>query len=140
MDRVRSRRVRHHGADAVLIDPGPTPLHQVLGPDIGEVFRQLHGDNGTELRMGVGVERLRAAKRVEQVVLTDGRLEAADAVVVGVGVLPRVGLAANADRVDNGVVVDEYLQSSQAGVFPRVTWPAGTIGMDGSASSTGRAR
>ena len=58
-----------------------------------------------------------AAKRVEQVVLTDGRLEAADAVVVGVGVLPRVGLAANAGSGSTTASWWTSTQSSQAGVF-----------------------
>ena len=58
-----------------------------------------------------------AAKRVEQVVLTDGRLEAADAVVVGVGVLPRVGLAACAGSGSTTASWWTSTQSSQAGVF-----------------------
>jgi 3-phenylpropionate/trans-cinnamate dioxygenase ferredoxin reductase component len=55
---------------------------------------------------------------VEQVVLSGGEIEAADLVVIGVGVTPRVGLAEAAGlKVDNGVVVDEHLQSSAPGVY-----------------------
>jgi len=109
---------RQMGAEVVLIDPAAVPLRRVLGDEIGEVFRSLHADNGVQLRMGTGVVELRGTGRVEQVVLTNGETEAADVVVIGVGVLPRVGLAEAAGlKVDNGIVVDEHLQSSAPGVY-----------------------
>jgi hypothetical protein len=53
--------------------------------------------------MGTGVTALRGTDAVEEVVLRDGRVEAADVVVVGVGVTPRVELAVAAGlRVDGG--------------------------------------
>jgi 3-phenylpropionate/trans-cinnamate dioxygenase ferredoxin reductase subunit len=109
---------RQMGAAVVLVDPAPTPLHRVLGDEIGDVFRRLHADHGVTLRLGAGVAALRGVDRVEQVVLTDGDVEAADLVVVGVGVTPRVELAAAAGlKLDDGIVVDEHLQSSAAGVY-----------------------
>jgi len=109
---------RQMGAEVVLIDPAAVPLRRVLGDEIGEVFRSLHADNGVQLRMGTGVVELRGTGRVEQVVLTNGETEAADVIVIGVGVLPRVGLAEAAGlKVDNGIVVDEHLQSSAPGVY-----------------------
>ena len=109
---------RQMGAEVVLIDPAAVPLRRVLGDEIGKVFRSLHADNGVQLRMGTGVVELRGTGRVEQVVLTNGETEAADVIVIGVGVLPRVGLAEAAGlKVDNGIVVDEHLQSSAPGVY-----------------------
>jgi 3-phenylpropionate/trans-cinnamate dioxygenase ferredoxin reductase subunit len=110
---------RQMGADVVLIDPAPVPLHRVLGDEIGEVFRALHAEHGVELRLGTGVEALQGTTRVEAVVLGDGRVEPADVVVVGVGVTPRTELAEAAAglRVDNGVVVDQYLETSVSGVY-----------------------
>jgi 3-phenylpropionate/trans-cinnamate dioxygenase ferredoxin reductase subunit len=50
--------------------------------------------------------------------LADGRDVAADAVVIGVGVLPRTGLAEAAGlEVDNGVVVDDHLRTSDPDVY-----------------------
>src|SRR5690606_31175786 len=43
---------RQMGADVVLIDPAPVPLHRVLGARIGAVFGQLHADHGVQLRLG----------------------------------------------------------------------------------------
>jgi 3-phenylpropionate/trans-cinnamate dioxygenase ferredoxin reductase subunit len=109
---------RQMGAEVVLIDRAPVPLQRVLGHEIGEVFRSLHMDNGVQLRAETGVVELRGTSRVEQVVLSDGQTEAADVVVIGIGVTPRVGLAEAAGlKVDDGIVVDEHLRSSAPGVY-----------------------
>jgi 3-phenylpropionate/trans-cinnamate dioxygenase ferredoxin reductase subunit len=64
------------------------------------------------------VTELRGTENVEAVVLDDGRVEAADVVVVGVGVTPCTELADAAGlRVDNGIVVDEHLATSAPGLF-----------------------
>ncbi|MGH9229462.1 MAG: NAD(P)/FAD-dependent oxidoreductase [Acidimicrobiales bacterium] len=109
---------RQMGAEVVLISRAAVPLQRVLGDEIGEVFRDLHADNGVELRLRTGVAELRGTDRVEQVVLDGGEIEAADVVVIGVGVIPRVGLAEAAGlKVDDGIVVDEHLRSSTPGVY-----------------------
>jgi 3-phenylpropionate/trans-cinnamate dioxygenase ferredoxin reductase subunit len=110
---------RQMGAEVVLIDPFAVPLQRVLGDEIGEVFRRLHADNGVHLRLGTGVLGLRGSKTVEQVVLDDDRVEEADVVVAGIGVVPRTELAEAAPglRVDNGVVVDQHLQTSVDGIY-----------------------
>ena len=103
---------RQLGAEVVLVDPAPVPLHRVLGREIGDVFRRLHAGHGVDLRLGTGVAELRGGDSVEAVVLGDGRVEPADVVVVGVGVVPRVELAEQAGlKVDNGIVVDQHLRA-----------------------------
>ena len=53
-----------------------------------------------------------------QVTLDDGTEIAADAAVIGVGVLPRTGLAEAAGiEVDNGIVVDDHLRTSATDVY-----------------------
>lgn len=109
---------RQMGADVVMVDPLPTPLHRVLGDRLGELFRQLHADHGVYLRLRTGVAELRGDGRVEAVVLTDGTVERADVVVVGIGVVPGDGVASSAGLVvDDGIVVDEQLRTSVAGIY-----------------------
>ncbi len=109
---------RQMGADVVLIDPSAVPLQRVLGDEVGAVFRQLHADQGVTLRLGTGVEALRGRTTVEEVVLEDGRVERVDVVVVGIGVTPRTRLADAAGlKVDDGVVVDERLETAVPGIF-----------------------
>jgi 3-phenylpropionate/trans-cinnamate dioxygenase ferredoxin reductase subunit len=113
---------RQMGAEVVLIEPFTVPLHRVLGTQIGAVFGQLHADHGVALRLGVGVSELRGTGSVEQVVLSDGRLEDADVVVAGIGVTPRLELAidaglAIADGPGGGIVTDEHLRASAPGIY-----------------------
>ena len=106
------------GADVVLIEELPVPLHRVLGSEVGGMFGALHSDHGVAMRLGVGVEKLQGGSAVEQVVLADGRVEAADLVVAGIGVTPRIELAQAAGlTIDNGLVVDQNLQTSAPGIF-----------------------
>ena len=109
---------REMGADVVLIAPSPVPLGHVLGDQVGEVFRRLHADHGVQLRLGAGVDALRGAGAVEEVVLTDGTTEPADLVVAGVGVTPRTGVAAGSGlAVDNGIVADQHLETNVPAVY-----------------------
>jgi 3-phenylpropionate/trans-cinnamate dioxygenase ferredoxin reductase subunit len=64
------------------------------------------------------VREFRGDGRVSAVLLQDGTELPADAVVVGVGVHPNIGLAQRAGlAVDNGVVVDHTLRSSDPRIY-----------------------
>src|SRR6185437_3714536 len=108
---------RQLGADVTVVDPMAVPLERVLGPEVGGVFRDLHRDHGVRFRLGVGVESFGGTRSVEEVRLSDGTVVEAGTVVVGVGVLPRTTLAAQAGlEVDNGVVTDARLRTNASGV------------------------
>lgn len=109
---------RQMGKDVTIIDPLPTPLHRVLGEEIGSAFAALHADHGAQLRLGVGVKSLVGGATVEAVVLSDGTRVEADVVVVGVGVTPRLELARTAGLgVADGVIADDRLQTTAPGIF-----------------------
>ena len=111
---------RQMGAEVSMVEPAPLPLVRVLGPELGAVYRDIHADHGVDLHLGVGLKELRgsASGAVEEVVLADGTVIAADVVVVGVGVSPRVELAEAAGlELDNGVVTDQFLAASAPGVY-----------------------
>ena len=101
-----------------LLEIAPVPLSRVLGEQIGRLYADLHRDRGVDLRTGVGVARIDGTDRVEQVVTTDGRALPADLVVVGIGIEPTTWLAEDAGvAVGNGVLVNEYGETSVDGVF-----------------------
>jgi 3-phenylpropionate/trans-cinnamate dioxygenase ferredoxin reductase component len=109
---------RQRGLDVTVIDPLSVPLERVLGTEVGAVYRDIHLDHGVQMLLGTGVEAFEGANVVERVRTTDGRELECDFVVVGVGVQPRSGLAAQAGlAVDNGILVDEHLQTGAPGVF-----------------------
>jgi 3-phenylpropionate/trans-cinnamate dioxygenase ferredoxin reductase component len=109
---------RQRGCSVTVLERSELPLLRVLGPDIAQVFADLHRDHGVTFRFGAGVREFQGDGRVSSVVLQDGSQLPADAVVVGVGVHPNVALAETAGlAVDNGVVVDQALRSSDPRIY-----------------------
>jgi 3-phenylpropionate/trans-cinnamate dioxygenase ferredoxin reductase subunit len=116
---------REAGASVTVLESLELPLLRVLGPEVAQVFADLHTEHGVDLRTGVevsGVEKSpstgsgQAAGAVVR--LGDGSSIEADLVVVGIGVTPNVALAEAAGlATDNGVLVDERLASSDPDVF-----------------------
>ncbi len=110
--------LRQQGLDVTVLDPAPVPLDRVLGPEVGAFFRDVHTDHGVKLLLGDGFAGFEGSGRVERVLTTDGRRIDADFVVVGIGAQPRTELAERAGlNVDNGVVVDELLATSDPRIF-----------------------
>ncbi len=109
---------RQRGLDVTVVDPLSVPLERVLGSEVGAVYRDIHVDHGVRMLLGTGVEAFEGDGAVQRVRTSDGATHDCDFVVVGVGVQPRTGLAAAAGiAVDNGILVDERLQTGTAGVF-----------------------
>jgi 3-phenylpropionate/trans-cinnamate dioxygenase ferredoxin reductase subunit len=111
--------LRQLGRDVTLLGPDTAPLARVLGPEVAEVYRDLHADHGVRLLLGTRVAGFRGDRRVEAVVTGDGRTIECDLVLVGAGATPRTELARAAGlQVHNGVLVNERLQAlGAAGVF-----------------------
>ena len=109
---------RQRGLDVTLVEPQSVPLERVLGTELGAFYRDVHADHGVRVITGAGVAAFEGGDAVERVRLEDGRSLDCDLVVVGVGVRPRTDLAELAGlAVDDGVVVDERLETSAPGVF-----------------------
>lgn len=109
---------RQLGAEVALIEMGELPLQRVLGPEVGRFYRDVHAAHGVDLHLATGVEALVGDKVVEGVKLSDGKTIEAGAVVVGIGVEPRLELAEAAGlQIDNGVVTDQYLATSAPNIY-----------------------
>jgi 3-phenylpropionate/trans-cinnamate dioxygenase ferredoxin reductase subunit len=109
---------RQKGCEVTMVEMASLPLERVLGPEVGRIYRDLHRDHGVEFLPETTVERFEGNGSVERVVTKDGARIETDFVVVGIGVAPRTGLVETAGlKIDNGVVVDEHLETSAPGVF-----------------------
>jgi 3-phenylpropionate/trans-cinnamate dioxygenase ferredoxin reductase subunit len=104
---------RSRGCEVALVYPTSAPLEHVLGPEVARAFSDLHAAHGVELHPGAKVAALEGDGSVGRVRLEDGGALEADAVVVGIGVVPRVELAERAGLpIENGVAVDARLRTS----------------------------
>ncbi|MDZ7915374.1 MAG: FAD-dependent oxidoreductase [Rhodococcus sp. (in: high G+C Gram-positive bacteria)] len=109
---------RGFDVDVTVLEHAGLPLESTLGPEMGEVFAALHRQNGVDLRTGTDVSAISVdGDQASGVTLSDGTVIPADAVLIAVGALPNTELASEAGiDVDNGVLVDAGLQSSDADV------------------------
>lgn len=100
--------LRTLGCDVTLIDVDRLPMQRVLGATLGELCARLHRDHGVRLALGVGVAGLVGTGAVEGVRLADGRMIAADTVVLGIGALPNTEwLQESGLDLADGVACDE---------------------------------
>jgi 3-phenylpropionate/trans-cinnamate dioxygenase ferredoxin reductase subunit len=102
------------GADVQIIEVTHHPMGRVVSVPTSRFFTDVHIRWGAKISLGTGVARILGANgRVTSVETTDGRRLPADLVIVCIGVIPNTELAREAGlAVDNGVVVDEYLATS----------------------------
>jgi 3-phenylpropionate/trans-cinnamate dioxygenase ferredoxin reductase component len=109
---------RQKGCEVTMIEMASLPLERVLGPEVGQIYLDLHRDRGVTFLPETRVERFEGEKAVERVITTDGESVAADFVVVGIGVAPRTGLLEGGHlEINDGLVVNEHLESSTPGIF-----------------------
>jgi len=115
--------LRARGIDVHVVGREAVPMEKILGREAGQFIRKLHEDHGVIFHLAT------TATRIDErsVRLANGQTLPADLVVVGIGVRPAIALARDAGlAVDRGVLVDEYLQTSVAGIFAAgdiARWP-----------------
>lgn len=104
----------------VTVLAGPNaPLERVVSPAVSRWFTTHHAAMGVDIVTGQSAVAFAGdGGRVSSVVTDSGACYDADVVIVGVGAVPNVELAAGSGiAVVDGVVVDEYLQTSEPGIW-----------------------
>ncbi|MFF0742479.1 NAD(P)/FAD-dependent oxidoreductase [Streptomyces sp. NPDC004111] len=115
---------RGYGAEVTVVEPEATPLHAVLGPELGQLFTDLHAEHGVRFHFGarlteiVGQDGMVLAARTD-----DGEEHPAHDVLAAIGAAPRTALAESAglglvDRAHGGgIAVDSRMRTSDPDVF-----------------------
>lgn len=108
---------RHLGLDVTVLEMASRPMARVVAPEVSDFFTQRHEREGVRILCDTSVTAFLGEGRVSAV-RCGGREFPADLVIVGVGILPDVTLAAAAGlRCDNGVWVDEHCRTSDPSVY-----------------------
>jgi 3-phenylpropionate/trans-cinnamate dioxygenase ferredoxin reductase subunit len=109
---------RQKGLDVTTIDRGKTPLGRVLGEEVGRSIADLHRAHGVRTIFEDSVAAFEGDGHVARVVTRRGVQVDCDFVVAGIGIEPTVDfLDGSGIHVDNGVVVDEFLETNVPGIF-----------------------
>jgi len=107
------------GNEVRVLEHASIPLSAALGDELGEYFARLHEEHGVILSTGVTVEEILSKDGGIGGVRVGGtNVIGADIVLLAVGAQPNVELAEAAGlEVDNGILVDASLTSSDPDIF-----------------------
>lgn len=107
-----------------VVHRGPTPLHSVLGPELGALFAELHREHGVRFHFGASLTEITGQDGMVLAARTDdGEEHPAHAVLAAIGAAPRTSLAeaAGLELADpasgGGVLVDERLRTSDPDIY-----------------------
>ncbi len=105
------------GLRVSLLESAGRVLARVAHPVLSLFLERIHAEEGVEVVSGTDVIGFEGERTVRAVLCRDGQRIAADFVIVGIGILPNVELAADAGlAVDDGIVVDEFALTSDPAV------------------------
>jgi NADPH-dependent 2,4-dienoyl-CoA reductase/sulfur reductase-like enzyme len=91
---------------------------QFFSPQMSLFFEAYYAARGVRFLKTATIRELRGAGKVEAVVAGDGQSIAADLVVAGIGVQPATEVLADSGiELADGVMVNEYLETSAPGIF-----------------------
>jgi NADPH-dependent 2,4-dienoyl-CoA reductase/sulfur reductase-like enzyme len=109
---------RNADAEVTLVESMEQPLLRVLGPEVAEIFADLHREHGVDLRLGASLDGISRDGDRAVLGIAGGEPVPCDLVVVGIGIEPVTELASAAGlTVDNGIRTDDRLRTSARDVY-----------------------
>ncbi len=107
-----------NGIEVTVLEMEDRILKRVTTEAMSAFYDQLHTGRGVAIVTSAKVTGFTGSKRVEQVMVEGRDPVPADVVVVGIGIIPNVEIAAAAGlECDNGVVVDDHCRTSDSDIF-----------------------
>lgn len=109
---------RRKGAEVTIIEALDVPMKHALGEQIGQVYTEIHRDEGVAFELGSTLKAVaQSPDGLSLVTSRDTRIEC-DLLVIGIGLVPNVDfLVGSGITLDNGVVVDEFAETNIAGIY-----------------------
>lgn len=109
---------RIRGANVTVIEGLPRVLKRGVPEEIAEAITERHRREGVDIRCGQTIEAVGEEAEKAVVHLASGEVISADLLLVGIGALPNVAVPAAAGMaIDNGIAVNERLETSHADIY-----------------------
>jgi len=106
------------GIATTMVFPEDRVWRRIFTPEMSASFETYYEANGVTFLRGATVERFEGDGRVRAAITRSGSRLDTDIVVAGVGVVPAIEhLADSGLAIDNGIVVNEFLETSAPDVY-----------------------
>jgi NADPH-dependent 2,4-dienoyl-CoA reductase/sulfur reductase-like enzyme len=108
------------GKEVVLIEKLPEILGLAFDEDVSARVKKILKERGVEVMTGISVKEILGTNKADGVLLEDGSVIEADAVILSLGYKPNVSLAQDAGLPINDmgfIKVDEYMRTEDSDIF-----------------------
>ncbi len=117
--------LRQLGVEVSLLEAMPRILQRVTAPALSDFYRRIHTQQGVQIIEGIAATKIEQAASGLFVTTDQDSLLSADFILIGIGVIPNIELAKEADLdTNNGIVVNQFTQTSDPDIYAigDVTW------------------
>ena len=106
--------IRELDIEVCILELEDRILKRVTTAEVSDFYHQYHSNHGVDIRCSTGLEEIVSENgALSKLKLSDGTELKTDALIVGIGAIPNVGLAEAVDiEHEGGIHVDEYCRTS----------------------------
>jgi 3-phenylpropionate/trans-cinnamate dioxygenase ferredoxin reductase component len=109
---------RQSGCDVTVVEAAPRLLERSVPAELAQRLKARHEEDGVHFIMNASIRRIDRVGEEISITLQDGVEIASDLAIAGIGAAPNTALAERSGlEVDDGIVVDSRLQTSDPDVF-----------------------
>lgn len=109
---------RQLGLEVTVLEVAPRLLGRSVSTQLGEYVLAHHHDMGTTMEIGARIENYEVVDNRLRSIQVNGQRMLIDELILGIGAVPETRLASECGlTVDNGIVVDEFMRTSDPAVL-----------------------
>lgn len=115
-----AEQLKIDGKNVTIVEIAEKCLWQAFDDKTCGIAEEEMKENGIHLKTGIKVKNILGNEKVEEVELENGEKIKADAVILGMGVVPNSNIAKEAGIKVNekgAIIVDEYMRTSEKDIF-----------------------
>ncbi|MBP6012871.1 MAG: FAD-dependent oxidoreductase [Alphaproteobacteria bacterium] len=106
-----------HKLKVTVLEALPRVMARATCPELSAFYQDVHTKAGVDIRLNTKLEAIEKNGAALSVKTSGGAVDA-DFVLIGIGIVPNVELAAEAGlKVDNGIVVDNHAQTEDLAIY-----------------------